>query len=630
MEVDAETHYASLGGAIDGQARSTRGGTAALHVGWTGNLLERVKDSNAGTLRALNLQSDIEFHRFPVGVIPALSDRQVRGLLSGEVQLRGLGSDARLQAKLDGAGMTINGITLSQFRVELTADNQQVGATLDAARNRGNLHAELSAPSSWGQRLVPIIDPHAKAKVKAREFQLAALSPLFLEYVSTLEGLMDADLSMEFNNDKPTLVGTASLRDGVFQIPQVGQRFSDAQAKITVRDDEIRVDSIQARGITGRLTGEARAKLSGTELISASAQLDIKDREKLPVTFEGVMIGDAWGHIRVDYAHADSKAATEIKVDVPELHLKMPDAAQNGVQALDPAADIRIGTHRSDGKFVVIAVQPFDSASADGEPLSLTRLLVHLGGNVWVERGRQAKVQLAGNLEIDSGSERKVAGRIELKGGQLDVSGKRFEIERGVISFAGSDASNPTVTATARWDSPASYTVYADYVGSVKDGKLKLHSEPSLSQDEILSLLLFGSPDGSIASGSSGVDNANNPNGGGSANAAGGSTGSAAAVGVAGGTATKGLNRAISDVTNLDVSTRIDTSTGSARPELDVQLTPRLTTRVTRALGAPLPGQSPDMTFVTLELRLRRSWALSGTVGDHGASTVDLIWRKRY
>jgi autotransporter translocation and assembly factor TamB len=36
------------------------------------------------------------------------------------------------------------------------------------------------------------------------------------------------------------------------------------------------------------------------------------------------------------------------------------------------------------------------------------------------------------------------------------------------------------------------------------------------------------------------------------------------------------------------------------------------------------------MTFVTLELRLKRSWALSGTVGDHGASTVDLIWRKRY
>jgi hypothetical protein len=37
---------------------------------------------------------------------------------------------------------------------------------------------------------------------------------------------------------------------------------------------------------------------------------------------------------------------------------------------------------------------------------------------------------------------------------------------------------------------------------------------------------------------------------------------------VAGDTATKGFNRVMSDFTNLDVSARIDTSTGSARPEL--------------------------------------------------------------
>jgi autotransporter translocation and assembly factor TamB len=134
-----------------------------------------------------------------------------------------------------------------------------------------------------------------------------------------------------------------------------------------------------------------------------------------------------------------------------------------------------------------------------------------------------------------------------------------------------------------------------------------------LTQDEVLSLILFGQPSGSMGGGEGE-----------------GTTGAGAAVSVAGGTATKGLNRALSDVTSLDVSTRIDTSTGSARPELVVQITPRLTTRVTRAMGEPAPGQSPDRTFLTLELRLKRSWAVSAVVGDHGASTVDLIWRKRY
>jgi hypothetical protein len=101
-------------------------------------------------------------------------------------------------------------------------------------------------------------------------------------------------------------------------------------------------------------------------------------------------------------------------------------------------------------------------------------------------------------------------------------------------------------------------------------------------------------------------------------------------VSVAGGTAAQGLNRALSKVTDLDVSARVDTSTGAPRPELVLQLTPRVAARVTQALGEPSPGQSPDRTFVTIEFRIASAWALSTMVGDRGASAFDLIWRRRY
>ena len=151
--------------------------------------------------------------------------------------------------------------------------------------------------------------------------------------------------------------------------------------------------------------------------------------------------------------------------------------------------------------------------------------------------------------------------------------------------------------------------MYADYIGDVQNGRIKLHAEPPLTQDEIASLLLFGSPDGG---------------GGSDPNAA------TLAVGVAGDTATKGLNQVLDDFTNLDVSARVDTTTGSARPELVFQVSPRGSAKVTRAVGAPAAGESPDRTFLTLELRLRRAWALSAIFGDHGASALDLIWRRRY
>ena len=120
---------------------------------------------------------------------------------------------------------------------------------------------------------------------------------------------------------------------------------------------------------------------------------------------------------------------------------------------------------------------------------------------------------------------------------------------------------------------------------------------------------MFGAPDGSFGAGSG--------------------DSLTTAVGVAGGTAAQGLNRALSDVTDLDVSARVDTSTGAPRPELVVQLTPRVAARVTQALGEPTPGQSPDRTFLTIELRLASAWALSAMVGDRGASALDLIWRRR-
>jgi autotransporter translocation and assembly factor TamB len=269
-----------------------------------------------------------------------------------------------------------------------------------------------------------------------------------------------------------------------------------------------------------------------------------------------------------------------------------------------------------EGKFAAIPVQPLTKSKSDNadrpEVEQPTKVQVHLGNSVWIERPQQAKVQLSGSVNVISGEPTRIDGQIELRGGTLDVNGKTFHVESGTVAFTGADSTDPTITATARWDSPAGYTVYAQYAGTAKSGKLILRAEPQLTQNEIISLLLFGSPEGALGS------------------SAGGGGAAATAVGVAGDTATKGFNRVMNDFTHLDVSARIDTSTGSARPELVVQVTPRLTTRVTRALGEPAPGQSPDRTFLTMELRLKRAWALSAVVGDRGASSLDVIWRHRY
>ena len=348
-------------------------------------------------------------------------------------------------------------------------------------------------------------------------------------------------------------------------------------------------------------------------LTSGQAHLAIAQGEEIPITVEGQAVGDAWGRVDVTLTQSAEAKSTKIRVDLPVLHLDLPELDPTSLQDLDLADNVRIGAHRSDGRFVSLPVQPITNESqAGGEALLIE---VHLGKSVWIQKGREIKVQLAGDLLARVASKTTLEGRLELKGGKLDVSGKMFDIESGVVTFDGDDPGNPSIVATARWDSPTEYRVFAEYAGTVKDGKLTLRSDPPLSSDKVLSLLMFGTPDGSFGAGGTQSQ---------------GSESSSAAVGVAGASAVKGLNRAISDVTKLDVSARVDTSTGTARPELDVQLSPRVTARMTRAIGEPAAGQSPDRTFLTFEMRLLRAWALSAVVGDHGGSGLDLLWRRRY
>src|SRR6185295_3060048 len=84
--------------------------------------------------------------------------------------------------------------------------------------------------------------------------------------------------------------------------------------------------------------------------------------------------------------------------------------------------------------------------------------------DVEVRRGTGLRVRLDGAPTIQLGKDRGVYGKITLRSGFLDVQGKRFEIEKGTITFDG-ESDNPQVVVTAGWTAPEGTRVYADFVG---------------------------------------------------------------------------------------------------------------------------------------------------------------------
>jgi autotransporter translocation and assembly factor TamB len=613
VDVEVAAVYEPRGGKAHADAKLSRSstGVASLDGTWQGDL-RRAGQLASGT-SDITASLAAKLVDFPLDVVPDIVDRDIDGRISGELKLDDWGRDARLDANFASTTLSLARVPVRELMAKVRTDQAKLMAEVAVKVGGGASHAALEADMRWGKSPLLTLAHSGTAKLETRAFDLATLGPLLGGYVSELGGLLDANTELAVTPESTRVAGSAQLTRGVVQVPTIGQRFSDVTARVVVADNQFKLEKLEARGTTGRLNVTGAARLDGFELRAANAHLAIRKNESLPITIEGAALGDAWGNVDAAYT-SPATGERRLDIDVPEFHLVTPETTGHGLQALDQPNDIRVGVRRADGSFVALPLQPLEAggeaangAAKAAQPL---RIRVKLGRNVTVARDRSAQAQLVGQLSILTGPPTEVDGRIEVRGGKLDVQGKTFEVERGVVTFEGDDPGNPTITATARWDAPG-YTVYADYLGDVKDGRIKLRAEPPLTQNEIASLLLFGSPDGSV--GGSADPNA-----------------AALAVGVAGGTAAKGLNQVLDDFTNLDVSARVDTTTGSARPELVFQVSPRVSAKVTRAIGTPGALESPDRTFLTLELRLKRAWALSAIFGDHGGSTLDLIWRRRY
>ncbi len=86
---------------------------------------------------------------------------------------------------------------------------------------------------------------------------------------------------------------------------------------------------------------------------------------------------------------------------------------------------------------------------------------LHLGDQIWIQQGDSTKIQLGGRLQLVLGEPLTIEGQIDVKSGKLDVSGKQFEIESGVVTFSGEPGnprSSPPRVGTRRTRTGIEYT----------------------------------------------------------------------------------------------------------------------------------------------------------------------------
>jgi len=599
----------------------------------------------------------------PLGELPLFGDIGVGGHLNGVVAMSGLGKAPTLKAELDVPDLKIGddlffergalSLHIQPRRRPLPEDGDKAAAAAqrkageeeaspreDTAIARvelvtqegGRLDASAFAGVTWQDGLVPAIDGGRAADLFARaeRFRLAAAQPLAAGVLSRLDGYLDGDLRIGWlraGEDDPAKVeAEMQVSEGVVHIPVLGQELREATLRLVAKDGILRLEKVSAAGITGRLNAWALARLNGLKLRDAAGAMVIQEGEAIPLTLEGVPFGTAHGALTFTTEARENELAVVLRI--PSMHLQLPETSTRAVQPLEDNPEIEIS-------------HPLGPEREGRSPDALRYALTFDLGELHVE-GSGLDVRVAGQPEapprVVIADETRTSGNLVVTRGQLEVLGKRFEIERALVRLREEEASNPYLNATAHWDAPDGTRIYVDYTGllsPITDKSLRFRSNPPRSQKDILARLLFDADAAEIRRDTSG-----------------GQTAGGMAAGVGGEIAAAQFNTILKGIAPLrGLSTKVGTtSEGTIRTtivyELDDELTagasyegaPSSNTETSTGTATAAPGgaasQRTGRTEISVDWRFLRNWTLRGTVGVGGTQSesgiLDLLWQYRY
>lgn len=589
---------------------------------------------------------NLTFDGLAVDSLPLLAANGFGGTLHGSVSAKGLHGDPRIDVDLrvekgtlfgaDAERVTLGGFLSSGAGVLTAAVFQPRQGT---GGEQGKAFVTLLPAVRFKDGLLPTWDPTRgqTLAIQTSRLDIEPFAQFTAPFLADLRGVVDGELTLTVSPRKPKggfdtdLWGKLELARGVVIIPQLGQTFTGGKLKAEAREGVdgrtvVAVTDVAFLATSGRIEGSAElsfptagvaALLYADEVtqpvvFDAHAKVEVKKEQKIPVTFEGVPLGDAHGIVETTLHH--EKGTTEIWVAVPRLVFDLPEAEARGLQKLAELPDVGVVDRRyREGR-----KRREDAARKIVVRLGIADTLADLleqrpgpAGQVSVRRAG-LDVQLAGRPVVELGETLRMDGDIETLSGRVTALGKPFVVERGYVRFAGEAIDNPYLGLRARWDSPDGARISAELDGYLKpEPKLVFRSDPPKAESEIFGLLLFGRSTTTATT---------------SQNAAEG-------VAVGTGVASNVLNTLLDpvEVFGRRIETRVDTTT-SRGTSLGVatEIRPRLWAQVDVYTGSQQNRQNTDLSALTLDWRFRQDWSLRTTVGDRGSSTLELLWTHRY
>jgi|GEM_PF-4813388 len=410
------------------------------------------------------------------------------GTLEGEALLAGTLADPQIEGKLeitDGRWSAFSFRRLRQLfsyrqkSLDITATLSQ---TLTPAKTeKETIHLEGRVPIDLSFRSVA--DrwswPGIELRGKFQEVDLSSI-PSLLPVFAEVKGAVSGTGAVSGSLRDPRFEVAVGFVKTSFRIRQLAQVFQVKSALITGNSQRISFENVELAGKSGigKLSGSL--ELAGFSVKSFTTKVRA---QKWEIAYSRhtyfVLNGDLLAQGKPEQISLTGK------ISVAEGKIKLSDFAFGKQQS----PEIQIIREAEDEMKLV------EQKPAFFKPRVAMNITVSIPRNLWVIE-EQTNIELKGELGIHKsyGQDPAISGRIESVRGTYKFYGKEFIIRRALIQFQGLPEINPLLDMETVYRIRET-NIYILITGTRKAPLVRLQSDDkSLSQDKIISLLVFGQP----------------------------------------------------------------------------------------------------------------------------------------
>ncbi|MCP4408739.1 MAG: hypothetical protein GY807_13440 [Gammaproteobacteria bacterium] len=402
------------------------------------------------------------------------------GRLSLDLSLDGTLNEPGLQGSLLLSDLRKQNQSLGEVRARLSSDGTILNSDLrwqDQNKQLLQLNGTVDTAPAGGLDL----------QLNITDLNMSRLAPLSKEIIKS-EGELSVDLRLAGTLMQPQVFGSMEIKNSQLQLAVTGENHTDIQSIVRVDGTRVNIESLHLGSKTGAADLVGRLEIAGLTLDQLDLSLKARDFTAMNTPAIGVKLSSDLslrGSLQEMIAKGD--------IDIRRARIRLDNLPTSEARAIEPW-ELTIEGVYGPGPEEIERINGKISGPIKKDPLPFLRadVDVDIPRNAWVQ-GKGTAVEMKGELQLkkDLAGPFVIGGYVETLRGFASFLGKKFEIEKGRVTFTGTEEINPNLGITAKYK-VSDYIVYVDVTGESKKPDIDFRSEPELDEADVISLLVFG------------------------------------------------------------------------------------------------------------------------------------------